>query len=109
MRLAAFQDCLQHEIQFLSRISLPAWSMLANACGWSGPQLQSEVLSAAHTAIGFISTRVLTEAQKLPWALATGDLEQNLADLKAGPKPDEPTAAKVWSLRTVSGVQPRAA
>ena len=101
MRLAAFQDCLQHEIQFLSKISLPAWSMLANVCEWSGPQLQSEVLSAAHTAIGFISTRVLTEAQKLPWALATGDLEQNLADLKEGPKPDERTAAKVRSLLQV--------
>jgi len=101
MRLAAFQDCLRDEAGFLARISLPVWSLLANVCGWSGLQLQSEVLFAAHTAIGFISTRVLTEAQKLPWALATGDLDRNLADLKAGPEPDEPTAAKVWSLLQV--------
>eukprot|EP00974_Lingulodinium_polyedra_P080966 7843964-Lingulodinium_polyedra.AAC.1 len=42
--------------------------------------------------------RTLADARRLPWSLGAGDREANLVVLQAGPKPEEPVAAKIWHL-----------
>ena len=64
----------------------------------SAETLRSVVLAAGHTSIGFIATRTLSEAGKLPWSLGCGDVEKNLDELIAGVEPAEPTAAKIRRL-----------
>ena len=98
LKLRELEDSMADEIGFLANISDSVWGWLGEALDMSAETLRSDVLAAGHTSIGFISTRTLSEARKLPWSLGCGDVEKNLDELIAGVEPAEPTAAKIRRL-----------
>lgn len=97
-RLPELEEAIAVEQAFLSGISSPVWAAIGEVCDMSPRQLCNEVLSAAHTASGFLRTRCFNLASQLPWKLGVGDIGQNLAELAAGPEPLQPTANKIWKL-----------
>ena len=97
-KVQELEDCMAQEIEFLAGISEPIWAWLGEACDMPAETLRSDVLAAGHVSIGFIMTKTLGEAKKLPWSLGCGDVDQNLDALLAGATPIEPIAAKIKRL-----------
>lgn len=52
-----------------------------------GNTLRRDTLIAAHTALCFLHYRLFSVALDLPWSLCLGDMEANLRNFVAGPKP----------------------
>ena len=78
------------------------WQLLAEMIGedFTSTRLRSQAIGCAHTAIGFVGSRVWKQCQGWPWKLAIGDLQTNVKDLAAldSPPMDCSVARKVWTL-----------
>jgi hypothetical protein len=74
------------------------WKVFEQATGKASFFLRSSAIHAAHVSLSFASMRVFDEARQLPWSLARGNLDDNLAKLKMGGCPEEAVSAKVWHL-----------
>ena len=99
LRQASIKAAIQTEVEWLASVSDYVWDSLAGVIGGSAGQgLRSDCLRAAHISVAFLEQRLFSEASKLPWSLVVGDKEANLAALKKGPEPTEPTSAKIWQL-----------
>lgn len=98
LRLRELEDAMNDEMRFLANTSDSVWAWLGEALDICAATLRSDVLAAGHTTIGFIATKSLSEAKKLPWSLGCGDVDLNLDELIAGAEPAEPTAAKIYRL-----------
>lgn len=98
LRAQELEDCMAQEIEFLAGINQCVWAWLGEACDLPAVTLRSDVLAAGQVSIGFITTKALGEARKLPWSLGCGDVDRNLDGLLAGATPAEPIAAKIKRL-----------
>ena len=81
-------------------VDLPAqtFALLGSVCGLGGEQIANVCIGGAHTSLEFIWRRVLSHADALPWSLVRGDIAENLRELAAGSKPDEPASGQLWEL-----------
>ena len=85
----------------VGRHSLEAWGCLAALCDVSGVELRSQALSGALISAAYIKHKTIQKARGLPWSLVTGNVLENLASLKEGHPPAEPTSHKIWRLLQV--------
>lgn len=96
------RDSILGELQALESLAAPVWDKIAwvivGAEPFTGHDLRSETLSAAHISSAFFWFRSLKEVNKLPWTLGRGDIRENLMSLRAAPEPSEPVSAKIWAL-----------
>jgi len=98
-RLTCLVQAVDAEVQWLADVGPTVWDTLASLLeGSSGQGLRSDCLHAVHISRGFMKLRFFSAAAQLPWSLAQGDKDANLQALKAGPQPQEPIAAKIWTL-----------
>ena len=98
LRSAELEEALNDEMSYVASLKDEVWESIAEPCQMSGAQLRSDVLGASHVSIGFLQSKVLREAKEFPWCLGYGDQQSKLNELKAGPQPEEPVAAKIWQL-----------
>eukprot|EP00969_Alexandrium_andersonii_P125452 5545857-Alexandrium_andersonii.AAC.1 len=97
-QLEVLKESVHAEVQWLWSLAKPVWQALAQICGTSSQALHSDVVSASHIAVGFLTDRIFREAARSPWCLAIGDRQANLASLLAGEEPSEPVACKIYRL-----------
>ena len=97
-RLPELEEAMEHELTFLKSIRRPIWADIAAVSHQTPGEARTQTLSAAHISNGFLRTKCFNPAKELPWSLGTGDVDENLAQLAAGPEPDQPTANKIWRL-----------
>jgi hypothetical protein len=114
-RIAEHRASVEEEIDWLAGLDMSVWEALAGVCcEHSGQVLRADTMQAAHISMAFVDQKVFRECSKHPWSLATGDQEENLKTLAAGPEPEEPTAWKIWKLcrlgfpraQVLEGLQP---
>ena len=87
------EESIQQEVEFLVATSAYTWNRLSAVIGdpsYTTADLMSDCLLGGHVSAAFIARRVLSELKGYPWALARGDIEQNLRDLDAHPDPKGP-------------------
>ena len=70
-------------------------------------QMRSDAIRASNVAAAYVIRKVLTLTRELPWSLAVGDIDGNLAALAVGPEVEEATARKI-QLLLVMGCNPHA-
>ena len=71
--------CLHSEIQYLADLPPLVYENLAILCqAASGPELQADILEAAHSAAAYVHHKILKPAAQYPWRLAAGDIDANL-------------------------------
>lgn len=106
-RVARTAPEIEHTLAVAMRwlVELPifVFEKLAGLSCCSATDLRSHCIHAAHRCLAFFNFRVLSVANSLPWiaahqSLVRGDMNQNLIRLKAGPKPQNGTAGKLWEL-----------
>jgi hypothetical protein len=83
MQLEYLRECLLEEMAFWGALADTVLASVASVCGWSSQQLRGRVLRAGHVAIALITARTFWEAEKMPWSIATGDVDRNLDHLEA--------------------------
>ena len=71
--------------------------VLALTAGMSTTELRDGNFHSVETQVAY-ARHGLLEARGLPWSLARGDVVHNLRTLKAGPKPVEEVAGRIWDL-----------
>ena len=86
------------EMRWMIDLKPHVWAALAGLCGARPEDLASEVVDGGHASWHFFWRRVLSVAADLPWRLCRGDVEANLAALKAGDMPVEPVSKKIYKL-----------
>ena len=59
---------------------------------------RDDVISGAHISAAYFHMKCLRQVHQYPWCIAIGDQDKNLDALRAGPEPQQPTAAKIWWL-----------
>ena len=82
----------------VSELAQSVWTTLATVCTMDWMELRGNCIRAAHRSIAFFTFRVFDVAEQLPFTLCRGDVEQNLRDLHADPRPRNNAAAKLWDL-----------
>ena len=106
-RLCKMLDMIEHTLKdeclWLSELSDFTWAALSSVCGSSAGELQADVLQCAHVSIGFMKFRFLWRVNGLPFRLCLGDVSANVDGLFNGDKPEEPIAAKIWTLMHAFG------
>ena len=98
VRLAALEEGLMEELEYVANLPMGVYSVVAEACGCSMGTLRSECIAAATISAGFITYKVLRVAHELPWSLCVGDVAKNLDELASGPEPRDATSAKLYRL-----------
>ena len=94
-----FKATISSEIEFVSSISAEVWELLAGVSDCSSGALRSDAIDGVHVIGGFMTYRIFKHLYAMPWALCVGDdLPQNLSGLKAGGRPTEQTARKIYDL-----------
>ena len=91
-------ETLCDDLKWLVDVPPATWEWIAALTSVAGSELRASCMRGAHISFHFFWRRVLQVAEELPWSLVRGDKFQNLADLAAGPKPDEPTSSQLWEL-----------
>ena len=93
---------VQDSLERMEKLDEHVWESLAlcHKPEWrvKGFAVRGEALSAAHASAGYFHWKCLRATEQLPWTLGRGDVGANLVALKAGPKPAQPTARKIWEL-----------
>ena len=97
-RLAALEEGLMEELEYVANLPMGVYSVVAEACGCSMGTLRSECIAAATISAGFITYTALRVAHELPWSLCVGDVATNLDKLASGLEPREATSAKLCRL-----------
>ena len=101
-RLNELEDIVETESIALHRVSDRLWTQLAITMEAGGArELRSKTIQASNIIQSFINYKIFEPAKQLPWTLCKGDASQNLHDLAAGPKPDEPFAGQLWELMQI--------
>ena len=96
---AGIEEHMAQEVHHICHLPLYVFDLCsaASGCGLSGRKLRSKVILVAQASVAFMNRR-LAPFQELPWSLASGDIVQNLNQLKEGPAPIDGTARKIWQL-----------
>lgn len=90
---------VSEEMLWIAQLSMSTWSKLASAGGTRAATLRSECIAAAHVSKHFFWRRVLEPAGQRPWALARGDVRQNLESLREEvDMPSEAMTQQLWLL-----------
>ena len=97
---------LREELLFLDLLPDEVWVRLGSICSERAASLRSMVLRAAYVGVSYINNKTFKDAASLPWRLATGDIEANLAILRSEDQPVDEVSSRIWSL--VSGGYPLA-
>ncbi|CAK0876678.1 unnamed protein product [Prorocentrum cordatum] len=100
----ALRSALADNMEWIRSLPTFVYKKLGALSGVSWRALQSTCVRAAHKAVAFFNFRVLSVAESLPWTLVRGDVGANLSALKAGPRPSNRTAGKVWDLLQLGAV-----
>ena len=66
--------------------------------GVAGTKLRSKALLVAQSMLAFIKHRVWDEVDQLPCTLCSGNIEDNIAQLKDGNDAKYPTSVKIQKL-----------
>ena len=101
LQLEYYQNRLKGEMNALIDMPGLVWELASDLCGDNigAKFLRSQVLGCAHVSLGFIRSRVWQHCQQWPWKLATGNIDQNIADLAAmDAPPQESVTRKIWAL-----------
>ena len=102
LRVETFRTAMTEELGWLDRLAPLTWHRLAHVVGsdtMPSHVLRTEALLGGHAACSYITEKVLTVAQGMPWCLARGDVDQKLSALGSLSKPpDDDTATKIHSL-----------
>ena len=72
--------------------------MLAGIAQMDAHALREQCVYGGHRALAFMEFRFLSHAAELPYSLPRGDVDANMTALKAGAKPSEEVAGKIWEL-----------
>lgn len=96
-RYTELQAELLMEVEYVESMSMPLFTMIADACGVNAFTLRHQVMSSVLTQAGFFSERIRAAAE-LPWSLAHGPPGEALDRLVAGARPTDETAAKIFDL-----------
>ena len=96
------RDSIDSSLQWMEVLDGHVWEALAlcHKPEWrvTAFVVRGEALSAAYTSGGYFHWKCLRATEQLPWTLGRGDVNTNLDELMAGPKPTQPTAQKIWEL-----------
>lgn len=98
LHLEKLKEGVQEQWDYLSSLSDSTWETLASVCGMYPAEYRHTVLEKALTSMSFITFRIFSAAESLPFSLLRGDLNENLDSLVSGEAPEEPVAAKVRML-----------
>lgn len=98
LNMDALEAALQSQYEWLVKLPIGVWKLLAAVAGVSGTALRTMVMESGHVQIGFLHNRVIKHARAMPWALCIGDIEENLKHLKASEEPDDLVTWKIWRL-----------
>ena len=100
-RLAKRIDEIDHEIKeevdYVFGVSQFVWDEVGPLVGLTGPELLHRSCCSALVQASFVCHR-MQPARDLPWSLCRGSVDDNLDRLKAGEKPQDDVAAKIWTL-----------
>ena len=87
------QTVLQ-EVQFLVSTTTYTWTRVHALIGdaaYTVADFRSDCILAGHVSASYIERRVFVQLRGYPWALARGDIGQNLRELAAHPNPQGPS------------------
>lgn len=100
-RLARTRDqideCIACEAAYVFDIPDAVMKLVAAAIGMPYLELRHEASDAVCIQVGYAGSK-LREARRLPWSLVGGDVRGKLCALRAGPRPHEEVAEKIWRL-----------
>ena len=103
-RVDELESGLRSEMDFVMSLSHEVYSLVGSVCNFTGARLRSEVVAACTVSYSYIYERTILPAKNLPWSLCSGNIQQNLSDLKDYPEPAEPRRLPLdyYCLRTTS-------
>lgn len=101
-RVEVLKAAMIEELSWLDTLAPLTWQRLAHVAGSDtlpSLALRTEVLLGGQVACSYITEKVFTVAEGMPWCLTRGDVDQKLSDLASLSKPpDDDTATKIHSL-----------
>ena len=88
-RSETLRETVMEEMHWIESIGDSVWARLGFVVGaHSSPsELRHCVVHSASVAFAFVHKRIFQELESLPWRLAVGDIDQNLADLEESQEP----------------------
>ena len=89
---------IDHEAAFLTNLPESVWVAVGSVSRFTGSEMRSESLEAAHLSVAFMWYRIFSQVRSLPFSLCVGDIAENLDRLMDGDEPSESVAGKIWSL-----------
>ena len=102
LRIDVFRNVMREEVEYIDELPTIVWERLEELTGdeeVSSADLRSQALQSATASQAFIEHRVLRETKQLPWRNFTGDVRQNLRELKSCEYPStDALTNKIWML-----------
>lgn len=101
MQSASLKAGCVEELGWIQSLPLGVWTKLAAVVGpgCSARELRSDALEAADVSMAYADKKFFRELGGMPWALAQGNISENLDKLATEARaPDDETAKKIWSL-----------
>ena len=93
----ALRSALEDEFAHVEDLPPFVWQTLAKFTPLAAPALRDRVIAGEQIAFSFLDWRIFEQIGNLPWSLALGDLDSNLADLRRQAEPPEdPVAKSIW-------------
>ena len=96
--LDGLRNTVSAEVDWLMKLPLAFWTVVASVCSVSPTTLRNEVVEGALVSAGDIYKKVFRVALQYPWKLALGDVDANLEALRQLPAPREETTLQIWTL-----------
>ena len=106
--MTQLKEGVADEVKWLHSLPADVYETLGKLCGLSGGEFRSDTLAAIGTSVGFMNTQIWSAVSAGPWALAQGNIAENLEalKLKAAPPCSDSTSRNIWQLlREGCGIQ----
>ena len=110
-RLAKFPEAAMQTVlieqEYLESLPLHVWQRLATFVQWTATELRDHVISGVLVSTSYLHIKVFDALQDLPWSLCSnpGEKLEALRALQAPPQ--DPVAAKIWSLLQIGYPMPQ--